>query len=283
MTEIAVMTLENVTLTNPNLPRLAADPLVRNGTLLLWDFARPAGYPAQADPTPKAGDVNHANETVVNLANSAQVGQLYGSNAADVDAVTFSKGFDLAAVGDQFLVQGPALALGAGSFAFIAWATLRSIPDKQFFAGLAGQAKGIGGQSAADIANSSWEINLGADGVTPRMDWWDPTTTDNNFYALGLGQRAGLHQIGFVCDVVAHTLTGYVDGVQVGQSAVPAAWGGMRATTLTLGMGSFMGEPRTAGFRGKLHRLLVENLTTSGRTGKALVEADWAANQGRFS
>ncbi len=281
--DIAVMTLENITLTNPDLPRLSADPLVRRGTLLLWDFARPAGYPAQADPTPKSGDNNHANETVVNLANSAQMGQLYGASAGDVDAVTFNKGFDLAAIGDQFIVQGPVLSPGAGSVAVIAWARLRNIANQQAFAGLAGQAIGTGGLDPADVPKNSWALHLGGDGISPKFVMWDPTTSDNTNTTFGSGSYAGLHQIGFVFDAVGHTITQYVDGAQVAQTGVSAAWGGLRTPQLALGMGNWRSTPAQAGLRAVLHRLLVENLTTSKRTGKELVEADWAANQGRFA
>lgn len=274
MSEIAVMTLENITVDNPSLPRLSADPLVRRGTLLLWDFARPAGYPAQVNPTPNPADQMHANETVVNLANATQMSQLYG----EIAGVTYKRGFVMSGTA-AVVVQGPNVQAGQGSFVIIAWATLQQIEGQQFFAAIAGQAVGTNG----DQAKNSWVIHLGADGVSPTLLLWNPQTTDGDNWGMNLGAQAGLHQVAYVLDAAAHTLTGYLDGAQVMQHApMPTKFTGLRSTSLGIGMGNWNAAPSQNAFRGTLHRLFFENLSISGRSGADVVQADWEANHGRF-
>lgn len=252
--------------TDTTLPRLQRDPVANEGTLFLFDF-----LDAYCNPNPDGPLA--AGAPFRNLANDSANGVFTpgaGGNAESIIVANAANKTGITSSGQTGnIYTGPEISLGG------------PVPtaDKAFVTTLWVKTNGLPftpGNIMSDAAAAG-----GANGTT----WWAWAFYHSLANAPQLGQRVvggsltgvplpastAVRQLALAWS--AGTLSAYVNAVLVGSTAGIASPVGATGRSPTLNFQT----------PGTYYRAMMERLDLSGRTALAAVQADYAANNGRFA
>ncbi|WP_191301259.1 LamG-like jellyroll fold domain-containing protein [Deinococcus indicus] len=268
----SVMKLSGVTFSG-TLPKLEKDIIIpAQGAVLLYDFGNTATW---------AGG---------NPANGAAVGNLVrgvpGASVLASGLTHVGGGFDWAASASAGNSKAPTVNLGNVALGgktkllFIAWLRVPNPLPNTFFAGAFGAAV----QTAAH-ADNQFVLDVNNDGGGIRWTTWDQ---NGNSAAAALASSAltagGVYQTAWLFDATSGAWRLYLNGAVNTSGTLAAGATSLHATTKPIGLGSWNGDPGAqAYYKGRIYRAYIEDLAASGRDPLSVVQADWAANNGRFS
>jgi hypothetical protein len=264
----SVIKLSGVTFTG-NLPKLEKDIIIpTQGGMLLFDFSNPATW---GGTLPAAGAAVPTTQSFTNLIRGAAGGTVpvaglaFNGNGLDFSGATAGR------------VSLGTYDVTSKSLLWIVWVKLPATGTA--YAGYLG--------SAADTSNTnvnnSFVLYGGASGLKLLGETYDPNSNQRTAIPLGTDAPGTLHQMAVEFNVSTGLLVSYLDGAQVSSGALAAGVTSLRAAPLPLGIGAWNGNGTQGAFKGRIYRAYQENLTLSGRTALSVVQADYAANNGRFS
>lgn len=258
----AILTVTGVTLPT-SAPIAAFDELVVPGTISVWDAKNVNSWPLQAAPTA----LNHSWLNLVD-----------GGTAADLPTTwtwNTSGGFIRPGTAATSINLGTP-DLTNRDVVITAWIKVPSVPAA--LTPLVGRA-----QSTAGAVDNQFMLAIGSDGK-PILHFM-PTTSVSQSVAAPNVITAGVHHFGAVFRRVAGQLFGdlYVDNVLVNSVGLTGTT--LNSSTYGIALGDRRvgngGGTTTAGY--VYYRAAIGDLTASGRTGAAVVAADWTIGTGDYT
>jgi hypothetical protein len=249
--------LPNVNFTDASLPKLYKDGLINAGTLGLYDFKNAVTF---GGSLPAAGSTLTNGLSLTNMVDAGPAASVVSS------ALVYTAGG-----GIQFNGGGPASLISMGNnynlapanpnFLMLLWVKMTMVSSNY---GLL-----FGRGYTTNPPDCQYRFDMGANGQQIRAGIGGPTT-------VPVGEVAGATALNSLYQVaiakVGTTLSIYRNGLLTGTAGCDAT---LANPALPLELGR--------DYKGVVYRVLIENLTISGKDPLKQVQADYAANAGRFS
>ena len=265
-----IQKLNNTTLSASGLTKLYKDPLVNDGTIVMYDFLRTGTWngenPSSSNTVVGDLSLNENDGTVVNPAAGA----------------TFSDGFYFGA-GNTYITL-PSLTLTSKSLLITLW--------YKWTEAQVASTVGIFGNLNNSINDGQFAFYAGTThGTTLKARVFsDLGSLTGMNETLRASQIVGdIVQASFIVDIGSGETTFrevYYDdsiGINIKDTVTVASANGLNASIDDLAIGAMNASGDRLNFRGKVYRVSIEDLDVSGNDALLQIKADWNQNRTRFS
>ncbi|RQR81460.1 MULTISPECIES: hypothetical protein [unclassified Burkholderia] len=266
-----ILKISDVAFTDATLPKLQRDSVVDAGTKFLFDFADAYGWPKQAAP------VN--GDQFVNLVDGGAPATTVLSGGSTMTFGGGGIGFDQESNEGILLPNSGNLPANNKGFLFALWMKHGTPIDSTTVAAVGGYANQSGQycQYAISGINSSGIYGLQCNGS--RVNFAYPAVGSIHQLAMAV-VKSGTNMV----------LRGYADGAQIGADVVLGAVATWQLPQPSGAGSGVMPQPELgfmSGFGqswvGSIYRTYLNDIGATGADPLAIVQADFAANSGRFT